>query len=109
MTLRTHTTIDDGVAHVVLTGEADSDAAPALTRALEPITRAQPRRLVLDLTGLTYLSSAGLRCLVNTHQALGRGVEMVLSGASEDVADTIRLTGFDLSVTLVAAGDGDGR
>jgi anti-anti-sigma factor len=109
MTLLTRTTIDGPVAHVALTGEADSDAAPALTRALDAVTRARPRRVVLDLTALTYLSSAGLRCLVHAHQLLGRGVEMVLSGASEDVADTIRLTGLDASVTMVAAGDGDAR
>ena len=90
---------DDEVV-LAITGEADSTSAPALNRALAEVVRDRPHRLVLDLVGLTYLSSAGLRCLVHAHQVLGRGVEIVVVGASDEVADTIRLTGFASGVTL---------
>src|SRR5947209_16107802 len=100
MSLDTRLTIEDGVATVVLAGEADSASAPALNRVLTAATRDPLRRLVLDVTELTYLSSAGLRCLVYAHQRLGRGVRIVLVGLRDEVAETIRLTGFDGGVSM---------
>jgi anti-anti-sigma factor len=100
MSLDAHLSIEDGVATVVLTGEADGDSAPALNRVLTAAAEGRPRHLVLEVAGLTYLSSAGLRCLVYAHQRLGRSVGIVLIGAREEVAETIRLTGFDTSVTM---------
>jgi anti-sigma B factor antagonist len=37
---------------------------------------------------------------VFAHQKLGRGVEIVIANAAEDVLQTIKLTGFDRSVTI---------
>jgi anti-anti-sigma factor len=90
----------EGIATVVLAGEADSETAPMLNELITTVTATPVRQLVLDVRGLTYLSSAGLRSLVFAHQTLGRGVEIVLVGARPEVARTIRLTGFDRSVTL---------
>ncbi len=56
--------------------------------------------LRLDLTELTYLSSAGLRSLVVAHQRLGREVGIVLTGVCSDVAESIRLTSFDAAALL---------
>ena len=95
MSLDARMTIEAGVATLVLAGEADAESAPELHRLVTDATRSSLRQLTLDLTGLTYLSSTGLRCLVYAHQRLGRGVRIVLVGANDEVAETIRLTGFD--------------
>jgi anti-anti-sigma factor len=54
---------------------------------------------------LTYMSSAGLRCLVFAHQKLPRGVDIVLVGTRPEVAETIKLTGFDRSITMQETAD----
>ena len=100
MSLDTTLTIEDGVATIILHGEADAVSAPALNRVVTAAIAAPLRDLVVDCTGLTYLSSAGLRCLVYAHQRLGRGVRIVLVGLRDEVAETIRLTGFDGGVSM---------
>ncbi|MFC6093552.1 anti-sigma factor antagonist [Saccharothrix sp. BKS2] len=91
---------DDGVVTVRLTGDLDSRSAPILNDLITEVTAGPVRRLVLLLEELAYLSSAGLRCLVFAHQKLGRGVDIVLIGTRPEVAETIRMTGFDRSVVM---------
>ncbi|MFD7656760.1 anti-sigma factor antagonist [Actinosynnema sp. NPDC059797] len=91
---------DDGVVTVRLTGDLDSRSAPILNDLITEVTANPVRRLVLLLDELAYLSSAGLRCLVFAHQKLGRGVDIVLVGTRPEVAETIRMTGFDRSVVM---------
>jgi len=38
---------------------------------------------------LTYLSSAGLRCLVFAHQKMGRDTQIVLVGTRPEVAEKV--------------------
>ena len=90
----------EGVATIVLVGEAEADFAPALNGLIGQAAQSSPSRLELDVAGLTYLSAAVLRCLVYAHQWLGRGVRIALVGASEDVAETVRLAGFDGSIAM---------
>jgi anti-anti-sigma factor len=49
------------------------------------------------------MSSAGLRSLVFAHQKMPPGMEIVLIGARPEVAETIRLTGFDRSIVMQEA------
>jgi anti-sigma B factor antagonist len=100
MSLEATRSVREGVATITLSGEADSVSAPRLVEMIDSLAEESLHRLVLDLSGLTFLSSAGLRCLVFAHQKLGRGVEIVIANAAEDVLQTIKLTGFDRSVTI---------
>jgi anti-sigma B factor antagonist len=97
--------IEDGIATIRLSGELDATSAPRLGNLIVNATQHELSRLVLLTEDLSYLSSAGLRCLVFAHQRLPRGTEIVLVGAQPDVAETIRLTGFDRSITMEEAGD----
>lgn len=101
-----HTQMDGNAAVMTLTGELDAAAAPALRDQIEKLAGgAHVERLVLRLKGLDYMASAGLRALVFAKQKLGAGVELVLVGTQPAVAETIELTGFHHSVTMV---DDDG-
>jgi anti-anti-sigma factor len=102
MTLVGARSAEAGVATVVLTGEVDAGSAPLLDDWIAEVTAGPVDRLVLRLDGVTYLSSAGLRCLVFAHQKLGRGVRIDIVGARPEVAATIRLTGLDRSVRMVS-------
>jgi len=100
MGLTVDVTVSDGVAVLVLKGEVDATSAGQLNQRILEVSEQPLRELMLNASELTYLSSAGLRCLVYAHQRLGRKVRIVLAGASPEVADTIRMAGFDRSITM---------
>jgi anti-sigma B factor antagonist len=93
-------TVEDRVATIRLQGELDGRAAPQLNDLVADAAGQRPDRLVLLMGALTYMSSAGLRCLIFAHQRMPRGVQIVLVGTRPEVAETIRLTGFDRSVVM---------
>lgn len=92
--------LEQRAASIRLVGELDSRAAPRVQELINEAAGHELDRLVLLMSELTYLSSAGLRCLVLAHQMMGRGVDIVLVGTRPEVAETIQLTGFDRSVTM---------
>lgn len=52
-------------------------------------------RLILDLEGVTYLSSATLRMLLSLYRLImSRDGVMVLAGMNEEVQDVLSITGF---------------
>jgi anti-sigma B factor antagonist len=90
-------------AVVRVRGELDIATVPALTDVLRGLE--QPcDRVVLDLSGLTFIDSTGLTLAVTEHQrAAQEGVELVLAGATDNILKVLRLTGLD--VTLLMAPD----
>lgn len=56
---------------LVLTGRLDTTTAPQLDEALNRLlARPDTVRLVFDLSGLEYMSSAGIRCFVRARKAI---------------------------------------
>jgi anti-anti-sigma factor len=91
---------------IKLEGDLDSNSVGLFRQRLDEVGREDVSRLILDLTDLRYMSSAGLRGLVFARQKMGRDVEIVVVGANESVEETIRLTGFDRSIVMHAGTDG---
>ncbi len=90
------TTIARQATHALVTfaGSIDSRTAPEAQAAVEPLL-AEFTVLVLDLTGVAYMSSAGLRVLLLIHRHLAaRSGKAVLVGLSPQLADTMQVTGF---------------
>ena len=57
-----------------LVGRLDTDTAPQLDGELNKVLGQKDlKRLVFDLSGLDYLSSAGIRCFVRARKALEPG------------------------------------
>ena len=77
-----------------MSGEIDgSNAAAAQSRVLAHV--APGAALILDMSGVTYMSSAGLRMLLSTYRSVKAGNgRVVLVGLSEDIEDTMSATGF---------------
>jgi anti-anti-sigma factor len=97
--LETH--VNEPVAVIMLKGELDAAAAPTLRDAVTDLVgRDSVNTLVLEMSALTFMASAGLRVLVFAKQKLGQGTELVIAGAQESVVETIELTGFHHSVTM---------
>jgi anti-sigma B factor antagonist len=52
-------------------------------------------KMVLDMSQVTFMSSAGLRMLLVLYRTIGgRGGKIVLAGLSEDLRSIMSLTGF---------------
>ena len=59
---------------IKLAGRLDTDTAPELDSALNKLLEHKDvKRLVFDLSGLEYLSSAGIRCFVRARKVVEPG------------------------------------
>ena len=78
----------DGTSVLAVAGEVDSLTAPDLRDALGAALAAPDcRRLVLDLSGVTFLSSAGMSVLLNAREdTRSRSVELRLIGLADNRA-----------------------
>ena len=82
------------VAVVTASGRFDSETAPNLDAELSKVV-GEKNKVVLDLKGVDYLSSAGLRAIVKALQAAqksGGGVK--LACASQPVETILRTVGM---------------
>lgn len=93
--------INNGVAHLVLSGDLDASVAAQLRTQIEQAAAAHVTRLVFFMQELNYMASAGLRVLAFAKQKMGGGVDIYMVGVQEAVLETITMTGFDKSVILV--------
>jgi anti-sigma B factor antagonist len=82
------------VTVVQLDGDVDGNTAPEAQAKIVPL--AVPGcKMVLDLSKVAYMSSAGLRLLLVTYRTIkGQGGEVVLVGLSPELSDTMSMTGF---------------
>ncbi|SRR6266481_1844405 len=74
--------------------DVDGKTAPGLQEQVLPLITAE-RPLILDMSRVGYMSSAGLRTLLATHrQATSSNARLLLSGLSPELRDTMEVTGF---------------
>ncbi len=84
----------DGYTLIEASGDVDGATAPTLQEAV--LAAAEPGcRLLLDMTQVTYMSSAGLRVMLLLHRQVSSGKgRVILIGLSDDLKDTMSATGF---------------
>ena len=81
---------------VSVAGEVDCSTAPRLAACLDATLASGPDELVVDLTEVTFLDSAGLHALVTAHAQAGRlGVPMRVLVATRAVLRPIQVTGLE--------------
>ena len=76
-----------------LEGKLDTITAPELEKELEDSLDGV-EELIFDFTGIEYISSAGLRVILNTQQQMLEQGEMKLVGVNEIIMDIFEVTGF---------------
>ena len=78
---------------VAVVGRLDTSTAPdmeeVLKESFEGITK-----LILDFEGLEYLSSAGLRVILQAQKTMNKQGEMVVRNVNETVTEIFEVTGF---------------
>ena len=84
----------DGAAMAVLSGEIDGKTAPEAQSKLLPFL-GDHKSLVLDVSAVTFMSSAGLRLMLLLYRhATAAGGKVALVGLCEQIRDTMSATGF---------------
>jgi anti-anti-sigma factor len=96
---------NNGIARITLSGELDASVAGQFRDEIEQMAAGKPRRLVLIMTDLDYMASAGLRALVFAKQKMGSGVDIYTVGVHDAVLETIEMTGFQHSVIMLESYD----
>jgi anti-sigma B factor antagonist len=90
-----HTLDDERAPVVVATGEIDMASAPMLEHALTAAIESSAGPVVLDLTGVSFFDSSGLRTAIVAHRELDeRGRRLALAADREGyVWRTLSLAG----------------
>ena len=81
---------------VKISGRVDSSTAPQMSEVLGKITDGGRFKIVIDLSGVQFLSSAGLRVLISTQKnckRYNRG-EVVLAAVPANILSVFDLAGF---------------
>jgi anti-sigma B factor antagonist len=81
---------------VNINGRIDSATAPQMQEALNDLIEENNYKLVLDLSQVDFISSAGLWVLVNAQKKckrFNRG-ELVLASVTQRIHDALDLAGF---------------
>ncbi len=100
---------DDGITTFILTGHLNATTALAAEATLASTIDAGALHLVLNLAGLDYISSAGLRVLLATFKKLSRQHgKLVLCELQPGVREILEISGL-LTVFVVAATEAEAR
>ena len=78
---------------IEIVGRLDTITAPALDKAINEDI-AGTENLVLDVKGMEYISSAGLRVLLGAQKKMQKIGSMKVTGVCEEVMEVFEMTGF---------------
>jgi anti-sigma B factor antagonist len=85
----------EGVLVLTPTGEIDISTAGVLRRATREAVDAEPRSVVVDLSGLTFCGSTGLVTLIDAREhADRRGVGFGTAGGRRIIRRVLEITGY---------------
>ena len=80
---------------VVLTGRLDTPSAQEVSKAMEPVVADASGTIILDCSGLEYISSSGLRIFLTVRKAAAvQGGKVIVKGINSDIRNVFMMTGF---------------
>jgi len=89
------------VSLVTVSGRVDSATAPDFEKALHSLIQANRNQIVLELYGVEYMSSAGIRSMVSSLKAAkSGGGDVRLAHPSARVKEVLELAGLHSIFTV---------
>ena len=101
--------LEHGIRLIVLNGKMDSAGVYAIEMDFAHHCGGDNRRVLVDLSNVSYISSIGIPLLVDTAKGvIGKGGRMILYNPQKNVMDVLELVGvthiipihYDLSAAL---------
>jgi len=84
----------DQVTVVKIVGDIDGKTASQVQEQVSPLVQPESK-ILLDMSQVEYMSSAGLRVLLSTYrQVSSNKASIILAGVNEEIQDTMSATGF---------------
>jgi anti-sigma B factor antagonist len=91
---------DEWHSVVDVAGELDTLTAPRLLDTLHTLLRQRSTVLVVDLTAVTFMGSAGISVLVETHQHATPHIDLRVVAATPVTLRPLHATGVDTVLNL---------
>ena len=93
--------VEDGINVFVPEGRIDTQAAVDLDRALQAAVSAGKHKMLVDMSEVQYISSAGLRVLAAVLvKNREEGGDLKLAALNERVMRVFRIIGFDMFFSI---------
>ena len=85
---------------IKVSGRLDTVTSPQLDEELKASIDGV-EKLVMDLSDLEYISSAGLRVLLSAQKTMSKQGEMEVTGVNDVVMEIFEVTGFSEILTIL--------
>lgn len=92
--MTTNITNKNNVYTIAIDGKLNTITSPELERVFNEI---EPKadKVIFDMSGVEYISSAGMRTIIYAHRKMAKKGRLTLLGLTNNVSTIINLTGFD--------------
>jgi len=91
--------LEDKKLTISIDGRLDTSTAPELDEEMKASLDGV-EELVMDFSGMEYISSAGLRVLLSAQKVMNAQGEMIVTGANDTVMEIFDITGFTDILTI---------
>ncbi len=102
-----HTDVGDNLRKIVISGRLDISGTESVAGELESLAAAPKKGVVVDVSGLKFLASLGIRALLKSAKAVqARGGRMVLVvGDNAQVVMSLEATGVSDVIPMFKSND----
>ncbi|WP_245672714.1 STAS domain-containing protein [Aldersonia kunmingensis] len=90
----------DDVVVVGVGGTLDMVTAPELTEAIQNTLKREHSAVIVDLTGVEFLASAGMTVLLATHEQIGESAKFAVVADGPATARPLHLIGVHKRLTI---------
>jgi anti-sigma B factor antagonist len=98
----TQDTVDGGISRITLEGQLDLKGTQAVEQQFAFATTTRAGRYVIDMTGVTFVASIGIRILLTSARAQAqRGGRIVIISPPGSSADVLKMAGIDRLIPFV--------
>ena len=90
---------EEKVYTLIIEGRIDTLTAPELAEVFRENSE-KADKMIFDMSGVDYVSSAGIRAIVSAYRVMGNKDGLVLKGLRKNVLTIIRMTGLEKKLTI---------
>jgi anti-sigma B factor antagonist len=91
--------VDGNKLTLIVTGRLDTTTAPELDQTVKESLEGV-EKLTMDFSDLEYISSAGLRVLLQAQKVMDKQGSMVITGVNDVISEIFEVTGFQDFLTI---------